>query len=95
MRLLLELALLGLIVAAVWFAYVLLRDRELRRARWATEVRSLDDGRVAVELHCAGQRSLPVATIDPAAEDFSERLAEARAAAREREAALNAARRRG
>ena len=94
MRLLLELALVGLIVAAAWLAYVSVRDRGLRRAHWTTEVRSLDDGRVAVELQCAGQRTLPVATIDPAAEDFSERLAEARAAAREREAALNAARRR-
>ena len=93
MRLLILLLVIALIVVLAWAAYSAITAGRLRRARWTTNVRSLDDGGVVVELRCQGQKALPVARLDPASEDFSDRLAEARAVAREREASLNAVRR--
>jgi hypothetical protein len=94
-RLLLELAVAGLIVALVIYGWQVLRTRELRGARWRTEVRSLKEGGVVVEIRCAGQPPLAIATLDPTDDDFSDKLAEAESRADDRAAALNAALPRG
>jgi hypothetical protein len=89
-RLLLELAVAGLIVVVLVYGWQVLRTRELRGARWRTEIRSVREGGVVVEIRCAGQPPQAIATLDPADEDFGDRLAEAQARAEERAAALNA-----
>jgi hypothetical protein len=88
--LLLELAVAGLIVALVIYGWQVMRTRELRGARWRTEVRSLKEGGVVVEIRRPGQPPQTIVTLDPTDDDFSDKLAEAESRADDRASALNA-----
>ena len=80
---------LSLPASAVW---ALRRRRQRDAADWRVAIRSTPTGAV-VELVRPGEHSQCVARLDPAADDFSTRIEEARSAAVERAIALNVARR--
>jgi hypothetical protein len=80
---------LSLPASAVW---ALLRRRRRESAEWRVAIRSTPSGAV-VELVRPGEHSQRVARLDPAADDFSTKIEEARSAALERAIALNMARR--
>jgi hypothetical protein len=93
-----ELAAIAAVLGIAVWAFLRLRQRELRRGRWIVAVRSLEDGEagqdgVAVELRRPGHRTQRVALIPASlsSEEFSESLAEARSEAEMKAAALNAA----
>lgn len=79
---------LGLLVASVT------RSRTERRGRWRVVERSPGEDDVVVQLRCPGEQPLEVARVPASLEaaEFSDRLAEARAEADDRAAALNAGR---
>jgi hypothetical protein len=83
------LVILSLPASALW-------ARRLRRRRqsaeWRVAIRSTPQGAV-VELVRPGEHSQRIAKLDPADEEFSTKLEEARYAAMERAVALNVARR--
>jgi len=80
---------LSLPATAVWA----IRQRRRREsAGWRVAIRSTPSGAV-VELVRPGEHSQRIARLDPAADDFSTRIEEARSAAVERAIALNVARR--
>jgi hypothetical protein len=83
------LVILSLPASAVW-------ARRLRRRRdsaeWRVAIRSTPQGAV-VELVRPGEHRQRVARLDPADDDFSTKIEEARSAALERAVALNMARR--
>jgi hypothetical protein len=86
--LLLILVLLSVIVAIVW---TLSRRRRAAYDRWRVRIRAIQGG-TAVEIVRPGDQPMRVALLDPADEEFSTRLEEARAAAMERAIALNSVR---
>jgi hypothetical protein len=65
------------------------RRREL--AEWTVSIRTVPQGTI-VELVRPGEHSQRIARLDPAADDFSTQLEDARYAAMERAVALNVAR---
>lgn len=85
-------ALLLVALAGIALARVA-RTVSARRARWQSLVRSAASGRVVVEVARASEPTQVVAELDPAADDFDERLYEAKARAENLAAALNVARR--
>jgi hypothetical protein len=83
------LVILSLPASAVWA----LRVRRRRdRAEWRVAIRSTPQGAV-VELVRPGEHRQRVAKLDPADDEFSTKIEEARSAAMERAVALNVARR--
>jgi hypothetical protein len=84
------LVVLGMVVALFLASRAAQRRREL--AEWRVAIRSVPQGTV-VELVRPGEHSQRIARLDPAADDFSTQLEEARYAAMERAVALNVARR--
>jgi hypothetical protein len=64
------------------------RRRRSRDERWHVRLRSVE-GCTAVEIVRPGERPLRVALLDPADEEFSSRLEDARATAMDRAVALN------
>jgi hypothetical protein len=86
--LLLVLVLLAAIAAIVW---TLSRRRRAAYDRWRVRVRAIQGG-TAVEIVRPGDQPLRIALIDPADDQFSTLLEEARAAAMERAVALNSVR---
>lgn len=90
MPLLLEALAAAAVAGPLVYGLVWLRRR---RARWRPFYRSTNASAVRVELERAGSRAIDIASLDPHADDFSDRLAAARAEAAEKAAALNAARR--
>jgi hypothetical protein len=83
---LLVLLLLAALIGAVVVG--LNRRRQLPPDHWRVRVRAVSAG-TAVEIVRPGTAPLRVALLDPAQEDFSTLLEEARAAAMERTIALN------
>jgi hypothetical protein len=85
--------LLVLVVLAVIAAAVAVVSKRRRAAydRWRVRIRAIQGG-TAVEIVRPGNQPLRVALLDPADEEFSTRLEEARAAAMERAIALNSVR---
>jgi hypothetical protein len=86
--LLLVLVLLAAIAAIV---RTLSRRRRAAYDRWRVRVRAIQGG-TAVEIVRPGDQPLRIALIDPADDQFSTLLEEARAAAMERAVALNSVR---
>ena len=83
------------LMVAAWPASALLarrRRRQLQAAEWQVAIRSTPTGTV-VELVRPGEHSQRIVRLDPADEDFSTKLEDARSAALERAVALNVARR--
>ena len=78
---------IGLPASAAWALW-----RRRVRAEWRVAIRSTPEGAV-VELVRTGEHSQRVARLNPADEEFSTKIEEARSAAMERAAALNVARR--
>jgi hypothetical protein len=74
-----------------WFLWVRSTRRQMEQAPWRVSIRSDAEGTV-VELIRQGERTQRVAVLDPANEEFSTRLEEARSQALERATALNVAR---
>ena len=89
----LELILLLAVAAAVLAALAAARRARRRRelAEWQVAIRTVPHATI-VELVRPGEHSQRIARLDPAAEDFSTLLEEARYAAMERAVALNVAR---
>jgi hypothetical protein len=83
------LVILSLPASAVW---ALRRRRQRECAEWRVAIRSTPQGAV-VELVRPGEHSQRVAKLDPADDEFSTKIEEARSAAQERAIALNVARR--
>ena len=81
--------LLGIAAALIGWARRAQRRREL--AEWRVAIRAVPHGTI-VELVRPGEQSQRIARLDPAADDFSTQIEEARSAAMERAAALNVAR---
>jgi hypothetical protein len=84
-----------LAMAAAWPASALWarrKRREREAAEWQVAIRSTPTGTV-VELVRPGEHSQRIVRLDPADEDFSTKLEDARFAAMERAVALNVARR--
>ena len=81
--------LLVILAALVGWARRTKRRREL--AEWQVAIRSVPHATI-VELVRPGEHSQRIARLDPAAEDFSTQLEDARYAAMERAVALNVAR---
>ena len=77
------------VLAAIQWARRARRRRQL--AEWKVAIRTVPQGTI-VELVRPGEHSQRIARLDPAAEDFSTQLEEARYAAMERAVALNVAR---
>jgi hypothetical protein len=95
MRLLAILLAIVVVLVLFWLARQLIArasERQLAAARWEPAHHSLPGGGVEVCLERAGEESLPLARLDPAAGDFDDRLHEAMAEARARAAALNSER---
>jgi hypothetical protein len=67
------------------------RHRRAGLEQWKVDIRSITSGTV-VEVVREGDRPQRIALLDPADEDFSMKLEDARAAALERAIALNSAR---
>jgi hypothetical protein len=89
-----ELGILLLVVAVVVVALLAMARAAQRRrelAEWRVAIRSAPQGTV-VELVRPGEHAQRIARLDPASEDFSTQLEEARHAALERAVALNVAR---
>jgi len=87
---------LGILVVVLGILFALLawaRRAQQRRqlADWQVAIRSVPQGTI-VELVRPGEHSQRIARLDPAAEDFSTQLEDARYAAMERAVALNVAR---
>jgi hypothetical protein len=78
-----------ILVALVAWARRARRRREL--AKWQVAIRTVPHATI-VELVRPGEHSQRIARLDPAADDFSTQLEEARYAAMERAVALNVAR---
>ncbi|MDX6592710.1 MAG: hypothetical protein QOJ13_1906 [Gaiellales bacterium] len=74
-----------------WFLWMRSTKRQMEQAPWRVSIRSDTEGTV-VELIRSGERTQRVAVLDPADEEFSTRLEEARSQALERATALNVAR---
>ncbi|MDX6534764.1 MAG: hypothetical protein QOF68_2508 [Gaiellales bacterium] len=74
-----------------WFLWMRSTKRQMEQAPWRVSIRSDTEGTV-VELIRSGERTQRVAVLDPADEEFSTRLEEARSEALERATALNVAR---
>jgi hypothetical protein len=92
MGLLLELLIgLVLLAAAVFLLQRMAHRRRAQAELWQVRIRPLTRG-TAVELVRSGDPPQRVALLDPADEDFTTKLEEARAAALERAVALNVAR---
>jgi hypothetical protein len=89
---LLDLLLVIVLLAAI-AAIVLTFSRRRRAAydRWRVRIRAIQGG-TAVEIVRPGDQPMRVALLDPADDEFSTRLEEARAAAMERAIALNSVR---
>jgi hypothetical protein len=83
-------ALLIVAVIAVGLATVS-RRRRAELELWKVDIRTLTSGTV-VEVVREGDRPQRIALLDPADDDFSMKLEDARAAALERAVALNSAR---
>jgi hypothetical protein len=80
---------LAILLALIAWARRAQRRRQL--AEWRVAIRSVPHATI-VELVRPGEHSQRIARLDPAAEDFSTQLEEARYAAMERAVALNVAR---
>jgi hypothetical protein len=91
---LLEYGLPAIAIAALPASVLWARTVQRRRksAEWRVAIRSMPHGAV-VELVRPGEHSQRIARLDPADEDFSTKLEDARHAALERAVALNVARR--
>jgi len=74
-----------------WLFYMRSVRRQVRDAPWRVSIRSDTEGTV-VELIRPGERTQRIAVLDPADDEFSTKLEEARAEALERATALNVAR---
>ena len=86
---LLDLLIVLVVVAtAALAAGAVSRRRQRSLERWRVAIRALQSG-TAVEVVCDGGRPQRVALLDPADEEFSMKLEEARAQALERVVALN------
>jgi hypothetical protein len=83
--------LLVILSLPAWFLWVRSTRRQMEQAPWRVSIRSDAEGTI-VELIRAGERTQRVAVLDPADEEFSTRLEEARSQALERAVALNVAR---
>ncbi|HEX8073886.1 MAG TPA: hypothetical protein VF545_02790 [Thermoleophilaceae bacterium] len=91
---------LAILAALILLVVIFVLARRLVRWAQRTEVggtwqpvhRSLTNGEVAIRLECPGQAPLVLRTLDPADDDFDDRLHEAMAEARQRAAALNSER---
>jgi hypothetical protein len=83
-----------LIILSLPAVYMWIRAtrRRIEQAPWRVSIRSDTEGTV-VELIRVGERAQQIAVLDPADEEFSTRLEEARSEALERATALNVARR--
>ena len=95
MRVLAIVVAIVLILAIVVVARALMgwgRQRTVRAGRWQPVSRSLTNGEVAVRLECPGETALILATLNPADDDFEDRLHEEMSEARQRAAALNSER---
>jgi|tagenome__1003787_1003787.scaffolds.fasta_scaffold20980429_2 hypothetical protein len=89
MSMLLDLLLVLVLLAALaGIVMALTRRRRLAYDRWRVRVRAIQGG-TAVEIIRPGDQPMRVALLDPADEDFSMKLEEARAAAVERTITLN------
>jgi hypothetical protein len=82
---------LVLLAAIAGVLLALSRRRRVAYDRWRVRVRAIQGG-TAVEIVRPGDRPMRVALLDPADEEFSTKLEEARAAAMERAVALNSVR---
>ena len=88
---LLELLIVLVLVAlAGWGLATVSRRRRASLERWRVEIRSLQSG-TAVELVREGSRPQRIALLDPADDEFTMKLEEARATAIDRASALNTA----
>ena len=80
---------IAVLIALVAWGRAAKRRREL--AQWQVAIRSVPHATI-VELVRPGEHSQRIARLDPASDDFSTQLEEARYAAMERAVALNVAR---
>lgn len=80
---------IGILLVLIAWARRAKRQREL--AKWQVAIRSVPHATI-VELVRPGEHSQRIARLDPASDDFSTQLEEARHAAIERAVALNVAR---
>ncbi len=81
---------LVLVVLAGWGMARLSRRRRAALERWRVEIRALQSG-TCVELVREGSRPQRIALLDPADDEFTMKLEEARATALDRASALNTA----
>jgi|SRR5690242_15572594 len=89
---LLELLIVLVLVAlAGWGMATVSRRRRASLERWRVEIRALQSGTTAVELVREGSRPQRIALLDPADDEFTMKLEEARATAIDRASALNTA----
>jgi hypothetical protein len=93
MAVILDLAILGVVLAllAALVAWARRTKRRRELAQWQVAIRSAPHATI-VELVRPGEHSQRIARLDPASDDFSTQLEEARYAAMERAVALNVAR---
>jgi hypothetical protein len=86
---------LGVVVVALGASVAWARrlTRRQREAEWRVAIRSAHQGGTVVELVRPGEHPQRITRLDPADDDFSTKLEDARAAALERAVALNVARR--
>ena len=93
MAVILDLAILGVVLAllAALIAWARRTKRRRELAKWQVAIRSVPHATI-VELVRPGEHSQRIARLDPASDDFSTQLEEARYAAMERAVALNVAR---
>jgi hypothetical protein len=89
---LLEYGLPGLVILSLPALWALRLRHRRETAEWRVAIRSTPQGAV-VELVCRGEYRQRVARLDPADDEFSTKIEEARSAALERAVALNMARR--
>ena len=83
---------LTLLVILALLAWARRAKRRRELAQWQVAIRSVPHATI-VELVRPGEHSQRIARLDPASDDFSTQLEEARYAAMERAVALNVARR--
>jgi hypothetical protein len=93
MAVILDLGILAITLCILFAVLTWARRAQRRRelAEWQVAIRSVPQGTI-VELVRPGEHSQRIARLDPAAEDFSTQLEDARYAAMERAVALNVAR---
>jgi LPXTG-motif cell wall-anchored protein len=91
MAVILDLVILGVVLALLAALVARRRKRRRERAQWQVAIRSAPHATI-VELVRPGEHSQRIARLDPASDDFSTQLEEARYAAMERAVALNMAR---